>query len=112
MSDDLYFDGIKIKSSFRPVMVNQPSADRYRVVIQSQINKFSVENSKRYILVIFMLFLASIICILGVHISGIVGVNSFREGFNESLFSLVFNSGITNIDRDFRGIISGILFSV
>ncbi len=30
VTDDVYFNGIKIKSSFRPVLINQPVADSER----------------------------------------------------------------------------------
>jgi hypothetical protein len=57
ISDDLYFYGIKIKSSFRPVMINQPSSDRNRSVIQGQINKFSMSNPKMYTFLLTIVFL-------------------------------------------------------
>ena len=41
--DDMYFQGIKIKTQFRPVMVNQPGADQERTRFLNQLDKYSIK---------------------------------------------------------------------
>ena len=41
--DDVYFQGIKLKSQFRPVMVNQPGADHERTRFLNQLDKYTIK---------------------------------------------------------------------
>jgi len=55
--DDLYYDKIKLKSSFRMVMVNQPSFENSRTYFQNQLKKFSFTLNIQSIFSLFVLFL-------------------------------------------------------
>jgi len=54
MVDDIYVDDVKIKSSFRPVLINQPSADKERLAFAAELDKFTF---KRDFYSMFSLFL-------------------------------------------------------
>ena len=55
VTDDLYFNGIKIKSGFRPVLINQPGADSERSRFKSQLDKFTIKRDYYSIATLFIL---------------------------------------------------------
>jgi len=57
MVDDVYFEGIKIKSSFRPVLVNQPASEQDRGRFLSQLEKFTLKRDFNSVSTTFLLAL-------------------------------------------------------
>ena len=55
VTDDVYFNGIKIKAGFRPVLINQPGADSERSRFKSQLDKFTIKRDYYSIATGFML---------------------------------------------------------
>ena len=44
VTDDVYFNGIKVKSNFRPVLINQPGAESERSRFEAQVDKFTIKR--------------------------------------------------------------------
>jgi hypothetical protein len=53
--DDFYYGKVKLHSSFRMKMANQPSADRMRNYFQAQLDKFTIEINRWTLLTFFFL---------------------------------------------------------
>ena len=43
VTDNLYCNGILIKSSFRPVLINQPSSETERIRFIGQLDKYTIK---------------------------------------------------------------------
>lgn len=112
MVDDLYFSGIKISSSFRPVMVNQPLSEVHRVVISSQLNKFSVKNPGRYIFLASIIFFSGAKYMLDRFLCDALLVHSFSDGFKSTLFSLVFSGNSVGVGKDFSVLLVDVIFNL
>jgi len=108
VTDDLYFHGIKIRSSFRPVLINQPGADSERSRFKSQIDKFTIKWDYYAIATLFLLmfyFYSSYVKPILTKVSGLIYGETWPLNSITSLFN--FLGPMLGLDDD-----SGLLVTV
>lgn len=94
--DDIYFYNIKIYSSFRQVMINQPSSEADRTILKNQLDKFSFNINYFIIFIFFFIFIT-----FNIFRSDNLYLLTLNNEILKCLFSIVFDDSseeFLNID--------------